>query len=150
MEVQAQNDILIRAATPQDCAPVAYLLKTSGLPIDDIVSDLSGFLVAEDGGKIIGTVGIENFGDTGLLRSLAVAPPYRKQSVGERLYLQAIEFARAENIRRLYLLTTTASGYFASRGFVQIARDLAPEIIRTTEQFKELCPSSAIIMERAI
>ncbi len=140
----------IRPAKPADCQQVAVLLKSAGLPIDDIDPTLPGFFVADDGGEIVGAVGMEFFGRDGLLRSLAVAPSQRNHQLGGRLCTAAVDFARAGGVKRLFLLTTDADGYFAKLAFVPIDRTLAPAPILKHEQFTRLCPDSAILMEKQL
>jgi len=148
METTKTLNIDIRPAQPQECDKVALLLKTVDLAIHDIDSCLDGFLVAYDGDRLVGTVGIETYGETGLLRSLAVDIEYRNQKIGEHLYERALDLARSRNIRRLYLLTITAAEYFSRRGFREIPRDKVPAAIQRTEQFSSICPDSATVMQR--
>ena len=49
-------------------------------------------------------------------------------------------------IKETFLLTETAMDYFKKLGFTIRERTTIPETVTTTRQFKELCPSSAIIM----
>lgn len=148
METTTTRNIDIRPAVPRECDKVALLLKTSGLTIHDIDSCLDGFLVAYDADRLVGTVGIETYGEVGLLRSLAVLPDYRNQQIGDRLFRDALELARSRNVRALYLLTTTAAEYFSRRSFRAIPRQNVPAAIRQTEQFSSICPDSATVMER--
>ncbi|RMF58306.1 MAG: GNAT family N-acetyltransferase [Calditrichaeota bacterium] len=138
----------IRAATGHECAEVALLLKTSGLPIHDIDVTLEGFLLAYEGARLVGTVGVESYGEVGLLRSLAVTEEYRNRGVGARLVEAAVASAREQGIRTLYLLTTTAKGYFARHGFRSVSREEVPETIKRTGQFGGICPASAEVLYR--
>ena len=54
--------------------------------------------------------------------------------------------ARAEGVRALYLLTTTAAPYFHRAGFQVVARDQVPPEIRQSREFAHACPASAIVM----
>ena len=51
---------------------------------------------------------------------------------------------------RFYLLTTTAEDFFARRGYVRIARDEAPETIRATREFADICPAGSAIMRKVL
>lgn len=141
------TSIKIKAASPHECGKVALLLKAAGLPIHDIDPNLPGFLVAYDDNKLVGTIGIERYGSVGLLRSLAVDKTYRNRKVGQQLYDEAIAYAELQGIRRLFLLTVTATDYFAKRGFQAISRENVPNEIQQTEQFSSICPSSATVMQ---
>jgi amino-acid N-acetyltransferase len=50
----------------------------------------------------------------------------------------------------LYLLTTTAEKYFPGFGFDQTPREAVPVEVQQTAEFKEICPSSATVMHRAL
>jgi amino-acid N-acetyltransferase len=108
------------------------------------------FLVARDGGALLGCVGLELYGEAALLRSLAVAERSRGVGLGAALADAALEDARRRGVRSLYLLTTTAEGFFARRGFERIARDEVPEAVRGSAEFGALCPASAACMARHI
>jgi amino-acid N-acetyltransferase len=56
--------------------------------------------------------------------------------------------AQAGEIKRLVLLTQTAADFFARQGFRTIERSSAPEDIQASEEFRSLCPSSAICMAK--
>ena len=140
----------IRPARPDECARVALFLKHHELAIDDIDPTLPGFFVADEGGDLVGTVGVELLGKLGLLRSLAVSRTSQGQGLGKQLYEQALKYAKAHGIEKLYLLTTTAETFFAHNGFVRIERQTVPEEIKQTEQYSRICPDSAIIMEKML
>ena len=141
----------IQPATSDDSRPIRGLLETCGLPHDDLVpAHLRHFLVARDGDRVVGIVGLEPRGDAALLRSLAVAPERRNEGLGARL-VDAIERHAGDNgIRTLYLLTTTAADYFDTRGYECIDRDALPEPIQQTEEAARLCPSSATCMRKSL
>ncbi|GAB7017697.1 GNAT family N-acetyltransferase [Halostagnicola bangensis] len=56
--------------------------------------------------------------------------------------------AESNDIDTLYLLTTTASGFFATRGYVEIHRSDAPTDIQQTTEFDKLCPRTATCMKK--
>ena len=77
---------------------------------------------------------------------MAVAESRRSEWTGARLTRDRIAWARDNNVRALYLLTTTAAGYFAALGFRELARDEAPEEIRASREFAEACPKTPVFM----
>ena len=123
------------------------LLKMCELPAGDL-SDamIPGFVVAETGGQLVGVAGIEVRGPHGLLRSVAVAPEIRGSGLGAELVRDRISWTQSRGINSLYLLTTTAEEYFVRHGFVTEPRDSAPPEIQASNEFTDLCPSSAILM----
>ncbi|NML60498.1 GNAT family N-acetyltransferase [Massilia sp. RP-1-19] len=139
----------IRQATTADLPEIGQILENAGLPFSDIgPSHLPDFLVVEKDSAVVGCVGIERYGRDALLRSLAVDAS--RQGVGQGRHLvEAIEaHARQSGIARLFLLTTSASGFFEDHGYRAIAREDAPEALRHSTQFSKFCPASAVCMEK--
>lgn len=139
--------IEIGPAAAQDAGAVRALLSRCSLPVDD-VGDLAHFLVARKSGAVVGTAGLEPFGEAGLFRSLAVDPAERGKGIGKQLAEAMRAHARALGVGRLFLLTTDAEKYFASLGFSRVARDKLPPGILATRQLRDLCPASAVAMTR--
>jgi len=136
---------------PEELAAVIGLLKGCGLPTEDIDAQLlRQFIGARHGPVLVGTIAVQPLDTLGLLRSLAVAPQARGRGIGARLCLEAESLARAGGLRTLYLLTSDASGFFGSRGYVCCARDAVPGEVRQTEQFRSLCPASAQVMRKDV
>ncbi|MDP6968974.1 MAG: arsenic resistance N-acetyltransferase ArsN2 [Gammaproteobacteria bacterium] len=123
------------------------LLLDEGLPVKDLLDpNLVQLFGGSINGQLIGIVGIENYGNVGLLRSLAVKQTFRSGGYGRKLVTQAEVWAYARGIQSLYLLTTTAVNYFAQLGYKIVPRNQAPDSVANTAQFTNLCPSSAIFM----
>ena len=141
----------IEPAHPADFADVVRLLEDAKLPHEDLTPEhLEHFLVLRDGGAIVGVVGMEVRGDAGLLRSLAVAKERRGGGLAAAL-VDALEArARDAGIRALYLLTTTAEGFFARRGYAPADRAAVPDAIQATAEFRGICPASAACMSRSL
>ena len=138
----------VRPAAPDDFAAVERLLAASDLPLDGVPEALSGFVVAEVGGDVVGVAGLEVCCDNALLRSVAVSSAWRSHGLGRALVTRVISDAEARGIRALYLLTTTAERYFPSFGFRQITREEVPTDVRATTEFHSACPASAVVMCR--
>jgi N-acetylglutamate synthase-like GNAT family acetyltransferase len=137
-------------AGPDDRDAVAALLASCGLPHADIAAHLPHFTVARAGGRIVGVIGLELHGEDGLLRSLAVADDHRGEGIARRLYASLLGRARSLGVARLYLLTTSAQGFFEMLGFRAVDRASVPEAIRGTEEFRALCPASATCLVRSV
>lgn len=138
----------LRPATFADLPRIEQLLTASNLPLAGVADSLSGFVVAEAGGEIVGTAAIDVCSDNALLRSVAVTPEWRSRGLGRALVTRVIADAETRGIRALYLLTTTAEHYFPSFGFQEIARDRVPAEVQATEEFQGACPASAVVMCR--
>lgn len=126
---------------------VAAFLDSVNLPASDLCeTDMSRFLYVGQRHHPVGIVGFEAYNDLGLLRSLAVHPEYRQQGIGELLLNRVEQQAWDHGVRKLYLLTLDADGYFAHRFFRPIPREQAPPEIIATSQYQSLCPTSARLM----
>ncbi len=145
----SRNDIdIIPAATRM--AECQSLLRAAELPYADIGPHLESFFLARQSDQLIGLAGFERYGEVALLRSVTVAESARGLGVGRQLCDACFYYASTLGIRSLYLLTETATNYFATMGFKEIPRDHAPPPIRNTKEFREYCPRSAVLMTREL
>lgn len=130
---------------------VDALLTEAKLPVSDLSNSPSlNLLGVHECGRLIGVVGIEVYGEVGLLRSLAVALDRRNTGLGPRLVSNAEALAVERGIKTLYLLTTTAIDFFARLGYEKIERLEAPTAILETAQCAHLCPTSSALMRKAL
>jgi len=137
----------IETPLPTDEPWIRQLLILCELPQEDITPEkLRHFLVLREKGQVIGVVGVEVFGRFGLLRSLAVDSRYRRKGFASQLAEKAEEYAASLKIETLYLLTTTAEGFFSRLSYLRVQRDSAPPPVQGTAEFKNLCPVSAVCM----
>ncbi len=135
----------VRWAAEPELDQVRSILKLCGLPDDDLADGVR-FLVAVGEGRIIGVVGLEGYPPRGLLRSAAVLPACRGRGIGALLVEALVREAKAESIVELVLLTTTAEGFFRSRGFVRIDRETLDGPILGSGQFTGTRCASAAVM----
>ncbi len=102
---------------------IKKLLAAYHLPRADLGRYIDAFLVAEDEQGLAGCAGLELYGASAILRSVAVVERLRGTGLGRRLTEQAIELARQRGVRRLYLFTMTAEPFFERFGFRRIHID---------------------------
>jgi amino-acid N-acetyltransferase len=138
-------------STRPDLDVAVHILQAANLPTEDLtVSHLEHFSFSGPAAQPTGLVGLEIFGDVALLRSLVVAPDRRGRGDGQRLLEHAENHARSSGVRTIYLLTTTAEGFFARHGFARLARDDAPAAIQSTREFAGICPASSAFMGKVL
>ena len=125
---------------------VKALLTTTGLPTDDLPVGLDHFLACGDPTNPDGIVGLEIFGRDALLRSLVVRETARGRGLGKDLVAAAEAVAADHGVGRVFLLTDTAEGFFATLGYRHTDRQTAPAAVKASRQFTELCPASAAFM----
>ena len=140
----------IRPARLEDLGAVQALLRASDLPWEDVGPHFGAFLVGERLGALVACAGFEQYGEVALVRSVALAPALRARGLGAALCETLLGDARRRGVRAMFLLTTSAAGFFARQGFAPLAREHAPAAIRATREFAELCPASAVLMQRAL
>jgi amino-acid N-acetyltransferase len=134
-----------------DEVALATLLQTADLSTEDITPEIQEhFLVAHLDKALVGCVGLEVLEEVGLLRSVAVDEAHRGLGLGKELVAAMEEHARDAGVRELYLLTTTAEGFFAGLGYRKAPREQAPSGIAGTAQFSSLCPSSSSFMVKTL
>ncbi len=83
------------------------------------------FLVSDDNGAVVGTVGIkEDDADSALLRRLFVSPGHRRHGIGSALLDEALLFCRKEGYKRVIFRCTDrmreAIGLCEKKGFREI------------------------------
>jgi amino-acid N-acetyltransferase len=147
----SQIELFSVRAQPRDLDEVIELLAACDLPYQDLTpSHLASFQVVRQGNALVGVGALEPFGDSGLLRSLAIAPAYRGRKLGGDLVAKLESSARQAGISDLYLLTVTAQAFFAKRAYEEIARTHVPATIRASAEFVSLCPASAVCMRKQL
>src|SRR3989304_2917757 len=109
--------VFLRAAVAPDLPQIVEVLRGAGLIVAGVEDHLGAFLVAADGERVIGSAGLELYGDVALLRSVAVDEGFRGQGLGRRLVTAALANARRLGVREGALLTTSAAPFFRRLGF---------------------------------
>ncbi|MFC3959508.1 arsenic resistance N-acetyltransferase ArsN2 [Halovivax cerinus] len=142
-------DVTLRRADASSISRVETLLSETDLPTADVRSTPERFVLAFDGDERVGVGGLEPYGADALLRSLVVEESRRGSGYGAAICDALEDRARADGVETLYLLTTTAEGFFADRGYETVDRDSVPEVIRETPEFADLCPAAAVCMRRS-
>jgi len=142
------NDVTLRQARPADLPSVLRLLELVALPPDGVADHLDGFLLAEDQqGSLVGSIALEYYGETALVRSAAVVPDQQRSGLGSFLLGQICERARGTGVKRLVLLTTTAEDFFHERGFRVVNADAVNGPVQNSSEFQGACPDTATCME---
>ncbi len=137
----------IAPARREELPQILELLDETGLPQDGLESHLSTTLVARLEGRVMGSAGLELYGPTALLRSVAVRRNLRGAGLGGRLTEAAlVELSRNLAVAQAYLLTQTADHFFPRFGFRPIPRSEVPLGVQSSVEFKAACPTSARAM----
>lgn len=92
----------------------------------ELSNPLSDWLVAEDGGKVVGYVGSQSVAPEADVMNLAVAPEWRSRGIGRALMTALITQLHSRGITALFLEVrvgnTPAQNLYRSLGFVEVGR----------------------------
>ena len=129
-----------------DLSEFVNLLNKVNLTEKGLSKHLNTAVVARSGGEVLGGAVLELYDDSALLRSVAVRPNQQGKGTGHGLVDSAINLANEYHVHTLYLLTETASEFFPKFGFHRVDRSKIPAKVKTSIEFTEICPESAIAM----
>ncbi|HEX4459618.1 MAG TPA: GNAT family N-acetyltransferase, partial [Polyangia bacterium] len=134
-------------ARAEDLPGVRSLLSRTELPFEQLDEAVGDLLVMRDPeGQVVGCVAMELHDDAGLLRALATAPERRSQGLGWMLAESALGRARSRGARRVYLLTESASDFFAEKfGFRAVPTSMVDAAVAESSQFRH-APPNAVAM----
>ena len=139
--------VRVETAAARDLAPLCALLASVGLPTEGLREHLATALVARDGEAIVGCVALEVYGETALLRSLAVTPSRQGVGLGRRLAQAALALGHEAGVKTFCLLTSTAQEFFAREfDFRSVARGETPGAVQQSVEFASVCPATAQAM----
>jgi UDP-N-acetylmuramate: L-alanyl-gamma-D-glutamyl-meso-diaminopimelate ligase len=131
-----------------DMAGVRDLLQRAHLAASDVPDTaFPSFFVVRSEGQVVACVSLEVYGEEAILRSLAVDPEQRGNGFGWMMADTAIEHARWRGVRRIYLLTETASDFFAAKhGFRVVDRSTVSPAVASSPTFRSSTDSKFVAM----
>lgn len=130
---------------------LAHALARAGLPVDDVDEPGRLFWRFETEEQVpVGFGGIEVHGQEALLRSVVTLPPVRSRGIGAAIVAALETEALIAGCHRVWLITTTASLYFARLGYDSCRRADVPPPIAGTAQLSALCPTTATVMVKRL
>ena len=140
----------LHTVSAEELRAIRALLETAGLPTSDLESARPEFAVVREDGQIVAAGALQRFGSSALLRSVVVAADRRGSGLGQLIVRELELLASATHVSRLFLLTQTASEFFAHQGYRVTERRAVPEEVQGSEEFRSLCPSSAVCMAKSL
>lgn len=141
--------VIIAKAEDSALEEILSLLSTVDLPPDGVAEHINGFFVARDvTGRLVGCVGMEQYGRLGMLRSAAVTPELQRSGLGTRLTEAILQDAAQQGLSEALLLTTTARDFFAEKfGFAVTDRGDYDERLAQSREWQLPRCSSAVLMK---
>jgi N-acetylglutamate synthase-like GNAT family acetyltransferase len=141
---------VVRSATDADAERIHALLDHEGLPTSDLAAARPEFIVVVEATELVGAGALQHLGESALIRSVAVSPKRRGTGLGRDIVLELERRARSSGTVLLVLLTQTAAPFFEHLGYRVIERASAPAAVQSTEEFRSLCPASAVCMSKKL
>ncbi len=126
--------MIIRKATLQDAQAISQLVNLGEregqlLPrsVEAIRGSIENWIVAEHSARVVGCGSLAEMGPTlSEVRSLAVAPEYRKHGIGAQIAVALMDEARLRGIPTVFALTR-AVAFFEKLGFTVTVKEDFPE-----------------------
>jgi N-acetylglutamate synthase-like GNAT family acetyltransferase len=140
----APSDVVLRPAVMSDRAAVDVLLGAEGLTIEGLSTE--DVIVALREGSVVGAIGLERFGASTMLRSLAVARDARRNGIGRRLVIAALEVARWTGAAEIHLYTEDAQSFFSGFGFEPVSGELIKAACAESSLVSGQCCTTATAM----
>ncbi|WP_313692959.1 arsenic resistance N-acetyltransferase ArsN2 [Halorarum halobium] len=145
-----EPSITLEPAGSKGIDRVEAVLAANDLPNGDVRAKPECFYLARSDAAVVGVGGLEPHGENGLLRSVVIGESNRGRGYGAALCDALEARASEEGVGTLYLLTTTAAGFFRGRGYEALDRAAVPSAVRGTTEFTDLCPASATCMRKPL
>ncbi len=138
---------LLQITDSSDLPELQSFLESNKLPFKDITLEGNLFWkYCDPQGNMVGSGGLEIYGDFALLRSLAVRQAGRGKSLGTQILNELLRHAKISGIKSVFLLTETAHDFFLKKGFTELSRDEVPLPLKASSEFSFVCPASAKCM----
>ncbi|SFS34829.1 GNAT family N-acetyltransferase [Marininema halotolerans] len=124
----------VRRAKPEDISEIEKLLLHAGLNERGIEEHLPFFLVVEDPTfeptRLVGTAGMEVYGNRGLLRSFVMENHSWNAKSALELIETVLAFAKKSGLTEVYLLAGISGNIFEHFGFRPVVWEEVPLEIR--------------------
>jgi amino-acid N-acetyltransferase len=140
-------NISFRRAIKSETDTIRSILESHRLPTESVGTDSTEFFVAIHNAGIVGIAGYEYYGDDVLLRSVVVPASQQNKGIGSQIVDWMIALAKQKEIKRIILLTETATKFFTKKGFATVDRStITNDALKKSSQFGGCCCNSAVCM----
>ena len=131
---------VIRRAEVQDIQSLVAFLEKAGLNTEGVAETMDSFLIMEDEhGRIEATIGMEPFGDMGLLRSLVMTAQMSENDLF-LLFEQMFLLAKEKGMKDIFMATNKlgAMKLVEILGFQQVDKTDLPETLCQSEHVQHI------------
>ncbi|TLS36707.1 hypothetical protein [Pseudalkalibacillus caeni] len=139
----------IRKAVKDDKVSIARMIERAGLLNRESLPDVENFLIAETVDEnIVATIGLEKYGDFGLLRTFVMDTNYWDAKKMMQFFQVVFDYGVKQDLKGLYLLTKRPSFIFQAFGFQTISQTEIPtEMLRSSAVEKAIMNKSVIMFK---
>ena len=131
---------------PESLEAFRVQLQAAGLPYEDLAVRNNLLFNYFNENELVGTGGVEVYGNFGLIRSVSITENSRGKKLGSEITQHLIKASKENHLKGLYLLTETAREFFLKHGFMVVDRDQVDESVKVSSEFSHVCPVSATCM----
>jgi amino-acid N-acetyltransferase len=152
------DDIKIRTPKVGEAEKLAELINAFAKnnlmlerSVENVISNIRNFIVAEANGKIIACCAISFFStELAEIRSVAVDASLQKMGIGKMLIAYAEGILRDEGVKRSFVLTRTPD-FFSKLGYIEVPKASFPQKIwRDCTSCPFLMDCDEIAMEKSL
>jgi GNAT superfamily N-acetyltransferase len=102
----------------------------------------------EDGGKLVGIMGIQDVGDLDLIRPAYVLPARQGRGVGAALLERLAEGARRRMLVGTWAAAAWAIRFYERHGFSRVSPELKTELLRTYWTIPERQVETSVVLAK--
>ncbi len=136
---------------PYDWPEIIAILSSFSLPTSDLEpGTISSSLAAEKDGELVGCIACGIKGENVLFRSLAARADCQNHGIDSMLVKEMEALCRNRWIRGAFILTVGAVQLANKHGFQVVERNAVPPEIQQTDEFRMLCPCTAVCMTKEL
>lgn len=134
----------IRLAQSKDKDDIVQLLQQAQMNTTGVDKPAAQFLLAEkenDSTKqrqIVGTVGVEFYGQRALLRSFVLTDGVNQARLGLEIIRIVLAYVEQKHVSELYMVTLAPSSFFTELGFCEVAWEALPDDIRASDHIRRV------------
>jgi N-acetylglutamate synthase-like GNAT family acetyltransferase len=148
--MEPKRMVLIRQGVQADVAAIAAIINEAAqayrgvipadrwhepyMPTDELEKEISGgvvFWVAEQGGRLLGVMGIQDKGDVALVRHAYVAPTIQRSGVGTRLLRHVESLADKPILIGTWASASWAIEFYERNGFTVVPNSDKDRLLQT-------------------
>jgi len=120
MALRKRADGILTIEQTRDWAAVGGLLSRAGMIAYGIESPAACYIVAYEGSRAVGVIGLETKVTVALVRSLFVLDRFRHRGIATKLLAAARKAAHTRGARELYLLSSEGAALWKRMGYAQV------------------------------